>query len=121
MDGFFGCCLPRCAGRPRCCFARAGGGGRGCYGQSDGAIDACLGLGYLLKKSEPQRALALFDEAPRLAGIVQNFWCYAIALQEAAATRAVHGDPVTAAQLFIEVLNHVDRLGDWTRQWLALR
>lgn len=47
-----------------------------------------------------------------LAGDVQNFWWYGIALMEAAATRAVHGDPAAAAQLFDDVLDHWDRVGD---------
>ena len=54
-------------------------------------------LGLVLKKSEPDRALALFDEAAELAAAVRNFWWQGIALMEAAATRAVHGDPVAAA------------------------
>ena len=78
-------------------------------------------LGLVLKKSEPDRALALFDDAAELAASVQNFWWYGIALMEAAATRAVHGDPATAARMFIEVLHHWDRVGDWTQQWLNLR
>jgi predicted ATPase/DNA-binding SARP family transcriptional activator len=78
-------------------------------------------LGLVLKKSEPDRALALFDEAAELAASVQNFWWHGIALMEAAATRAVHGDPATAAKLFIEVLDHWDRVGDWSQQWLNLR
>ena len=78
-------------------------------------------LGLVLKKSEPDRALALFDDAAQLAASVQNFWWYGIALMEAAATRAVHGDPATAARMFIEVLDHWDRVGDWTQQWLNLR
>ena len=40
---------------------------------------------------------------------------------EAAATRGVHGDPVAAARMFIEVLDHWDRVGDWSQQWLNLR
>lgn len=78
-------------------------------------------LAYLLKKSEPERALALFDEAARLAGGVQNFWWYGISLMEGAATRAVHDDPVAAAGLFIEVIDHWDRVGDWSQQWISLR
>jgi predicted ATPase/DNA-binding SARP family transcriptional activator len=78
-------------------------------------------LGLVLKKSEPDRALALFDEAAQLAAAVQNFWWYGIALMEAAATRGVHGDAATAARMFIEVLDHWDRVGDWTQQWLNLR
>ena len=54
-------------------------------------------LGLVLKKSEPDRALALFDDAAELAASVQNFWWHGIALMEAAATRAVHGETATAA------------------------
>lgn len=82
---------------------------------------AYFGLAFLLKRSEPGRALALFDEAASLAGEVQNFWWYGIALMEAAATRAAHGDPVEAAQLFDDVLDHWDRVGDWTELWISLR
>ncbi len=82
---------------------------------------AYFALGYVLKESEPDRALALFDEAARLAGTVQNFWWYGIALLEAAANRAVHGDPLIAARMFIAVLDHFDRVGDWTQLWVSLR
>jgi len=82
---------------------------------------AYFSLGYLLKKSEPERALFLFDEAARLAGDVQNRWWFGIALMEGAATRAVHGDPAEAARMFIDVLDHWERLGDWVEQWVGLR
>ncbi len=82
---------------------------------------AYFALGYLLKKSEPARALVLFDDAARLAGEVQNFWWFGIALMEAAATRAVHGDPATAARMFIEVLDHWERAGEWAEQWVSIR
>jgi hypothetical protein len=78
-------------------------------------------LGLVLKKSEPDRALALFDEAGRLAAAVGNFWWHGIALMEAAATRAVHGDPAAAARALVAVLDHWDRVGDTTQQWLNLR
>ncbi len=52
---------------------------------------------------------------------MQNFWWEGIALMEAAATRAVHGDPAEAAAAFVAVLDHWDRVGDWTQQWLNLR
>ena len=55
-------------------------------------------LGLVLKKTKPDRALALFDEAAELGASVQNFWWHGIALMEAAATRAVHGEPATAAK-----------------------
>lgn len=78
-------------------------------------------LGLVLKKSQPDRALALFDEAAELAASVHNFWWHGIALMEAASTRAVHGDPSTAAEDFIVVLDHWERVGDWSQQWLNLR
>jgi predicted ATPase/DNA-binding SARP family transcriptional activator len=78
-------------------------------------------LGLVLKKSEPERALALFDEAGELAASVGNLWWHGIAMMEAAATRAVHRDPETAAHAAVEVLDHWDRVGDWTQQWLNLR
>jgi tetratricopeptide (TPR) repeat protein len=78
-------------------------------------------LGLVLKKSQPDRALALFDEAAELAASAHNFWWHGIALMEAASTRAVHGDPRTAASDFIAVLDHWDRVGDWSQQWLNLR
>ena len=40
---------------------------------------------------------------------------------EAAATRAVHGDPAEGAAALVVVLDHWDRVGDWTQQWLNLR
>ena len=41
---------------------------------------------------------------------------------EAAATRAVHGDDTArACRALIEVLDHWDRVGDWSQQWLNLR
>ncbi|MFI5507136.1 BTAD domain-containing putative transcriptional regulator [Mycobacterium sp. NPDC051804] len=78
-------------------------------------------LGLVLKKSDPDRALALFDDAAELAASVQNFWWHGIALMEAAATRSVHRDPASAACALLEVLDHWDRVGDWSQQWLNVR
>ena len=78
-------------------------------------------LGLVLKKSAPERALEQFDEAAELAASVRNFWWYGIALMEAAATRAVHADPAVGAAALAAVLDHWDRVGDWTQQWLNLR
>ena len=78
-------------------------------------------LGLVGKKADPDRALVLFDEAAGLAAQVQNFWWHGIAIMEAASTRGVHGDPAVAARALVEVLDHWDRTGDWTQQWLSLR
>ncbi len=75
----------------------------------------------MVKKSDPDRALALFDEAETLAAAVRNFWWQGIAMMEAAATRAVHGDPAVAARGLLAVLAHWERVGDATQQWLDLR
>ena len=77
-------------------------------------------LGLVGKKADPDRALAMFDEAAKLAAQVQNFWWHGIATMEAAATRAVHGDPAVAAGALVEVIDHWDRVGDRTQQWLNL-
>jgi len=78
-------------------------------------------LGLVLKKTRPDEALALFDEAGELAASVRNFWWHGIALMEAAATRGVHGDAIRAATDFLEVIDHWDRVGDWSQQWVNLR
>ncbi len=78
-------------------------------------------LGLVLKKSDPEQALRLLDEAARLAAAVRNSWWEGIALMEAAATRAVHGDPAEAAAAHMAVLDQWDRVGDRTQQWLNLR
>ena len=115
--------MSRRAARSRERCGRRGGGGR----VSDTTANptarsmARYALGLVLKKSDPDRALALFDEAAELAASVQNFWWHGIALMEAAATRAVHGEPATAAKDLIEVIDHWDRVGDWSQQWLNLR
>jgi hypothetical protein len=33
----------------------------------------------------------------------------------------VHGDAARACAEFLDVLDHWDRVGDWTQQWLNLR
>src|SRR6185369_15635721 len=55
---------------------------------------SCYALGLVLKKSDPHRALELFDRAAALGASVRNSWWRDIARTEAAATRAVHGDPL---------------------------
>ena len=111
---------PRAGAGRRC---RAGEPGRGRVdGQPDRAVDGPLRAGPGAARSpSPDRALALFDEASRLAAAVRNFWWQGIAMMEAAATRAVHGDPAAAAGAFLAVLDHWDRVGDSTQQWLNLR
>lgn len=58
-----------------------------------------------------QSATALCDAAAELAATMQNFFHSGTALMSAAATRALCGDPVVAAQMLIELLDQWDRVG----------
>ncbi len=78
-------------------------------------------LGLVLKRVEPERALTLLDEAVEIARSVRNTWWQGVAMMEAAATRAVHDDPRTAARAFVAVLDHWEKVGDRTQQWQNLR
>ena len=79
-------------------------------------------LGLVLKKSEPDRRWRCSTRPAELAASVQNFWWHGIALMEAASTRAVHGRSWQAPQgSRSTVLDHWDRVGDWSQQWLNLR
>jgi hypothetical protein len=77
----------------------------------------------VLKESEPDRALMLFDEACRLAEPVQNNWLVGIGWTEAAAVRAVHGEPTATARMFIDVLDHwtLPGPGTGTLHWITMR
>jgi tetratricopeptide (TPR) repeat protein len=79
------------------------------------------GLGLALKKTDPERAVLLLDESAETSASVRNRWFYGVASMEAAATRAIYGDPTTARLELLNVLEHWDRLGEWTQQWLNLR
>lgn len=77
-------------------------------------------LGQLVKRSDPNQALVLFDQAEALAAAAHNDWLYGMPKMEAAATRAVHGDARVAARATLELLDHWDRLGGWNQQWVNL-
>lgn len=63
-------------------------------------------LGRVVKDTEPDRALILFDQAAELAEPVQNNWLLGIAWTESAAIRAAGGEPAATARTFIKVLDH---------------
>jgi predicted ATPase len=81
---------------------------------------ASYAWGQLLRGSDLNRALALFDQAAAIAASAHNDWCYGMPLMEAAATRGILGDVHVAARATLEVLDHWDRLGGWNQQWLNL-
>ena len=82
---------------------------------------ALYALGLALKKSDPERALVLLDESVDASVAARNRWFEGVALMEAAATRAVHGEVNAAASGFRGALTRWERTGDWTQQWLNLR
>lgn len=83
---------------------------------------ACCAMGRALKDSDPNRALRYFDDAVGHATLVQNNWLTGIARMEAAATRALHADPVVAARELVEVLDHWEKAGPGTnsQHWFAM-
>ena len=92
-------------------------------GQPDRPVDGPLraGPGAQEVRARP-RAGPLRRGGASSPAAVRNFWWEGIALMEAAATRAVHGDPTAGARRVPSiVLDHWDRVGDWTQQWLNLR
>jgi hypothetical protein len=67
---------------------------------------ALCALGRVLKKSDPDRAMMLFDQAAELAEPVQNNWLLGIAWTESEAIHAEHGEPAATARMFIKVLDY---------------
>ena len=80
-------------------------------------------LGRALAGADPDRALALLDQANEIGASVANNWCTGMAGMEAAAIRAVHGDPFAAAPTLIPVLDHWEHGGPGliAQQWDTLR
>ncbi|WP_286199264.1 AfsR/SARP family transcriptional regulator [Mycolicibacterium sp. ELW1] len=79
-------------------------------------------LGRALTSSQPERAMTLFERARELAAGVGNNWLIGIACAEDAAIRAVHGDPVTAAGIFADLVDHWEfgSAGIGSYQWDTL-
>jgi hypothetical protein len=80
-------------------------------------------LGRALAGADPDRALALLDDAYEIGASVDNNWCTGMAGMEAAAIRAEHGDPIAAAPTLIPVLDHWEHGGPGliAQQWDTLR
>lgn len=79
-------------------------------------------LGRALTPTQPERAMTLFERARELAAGVVNNWLIGIACAEDAAIRAVHGDPVTAAGIFADLVDHWEfgSAGIGSYQWDTL-
>lgn len=81
------------------------------------AYAAALPLG----SAEPERSLALLEQAAELAGSVGSRWMRAFALTQAMWLHARQGDTEAALRGYREVVETWYRGGDWANQWLSLR
>jgi tetratricopeptide (TPR) repeat protein len=77
--------------------------------------------GLASKHRDPDNAIALFDEAIRVADSVRNEWFGGIARMERASTRASHGDVAAALREFADVIDRWSRAGDLTQLRLTWR
>jgi predicted ATPase len=77
--------------------------------------------GLAAKHRAPAEAIAMFDEAVRMADSVRNDWFGGIARMELASTRTGHGDLEPGFQDFAYVIDHWHRAGDDTQLRFAWR
>ena len=77
--------------------------------------------GEVLLEVDPERSAALLDEALANARAVGERYLIGVALLSAASLRGRHGDPREALPLFVEVIEHWHRAGNWTQQWTTIR
>jgi hypothetical protein len=75
----------------------------------------------VLLDAEPDRALALLDEAIASAREIGSRYLVGVALISQASVLARHGDPVRALLRFQDVLAHWHDAGGWTPLWVAMR
>lgn len=71
--------------------------------------------GLAIKHRAPAEAIAMFDEAVRMAESVGNDWFGGIARMELASVKTAHGDPNGGFRDFAAVIDHWHRAGDDTQ------
>jgi predicted ATPase/DNA-binding SARP family transcriptional activator len=77
--------------------------------------------GLAVKHRSPAEAVAMFEEAVRMADSVGNDWFGGIARMELASTNTGHGDLNSGFQEFAGVIDHWHRVGDDTQLRLSWR
>lgn len=86
------------------------------------ALSFCLYANALAcKHRSPTEAMAMFEEAVRMADSVGNDWFGGIARMELASTKVSHGDPDEGLRDFSAVIDHWHRAGDDTQLRLTWR
>ncbi len=78
-------------------------------------------VGELLLEHDPPRALAALDESEALAASVGHNFLVGIAGTSATTLRGRRGDADEAIGRFPRLIDHWDRVGNWTQQWTMLR
>ncbi len=71
--------------------------------------------GLVVKHRMPAEAIAMFEEAVRMADSVGNDWFGGVAQMELASVKTAHGDLPGGAQDFAGVIDHWHRVGDDTQ------
>ncbi len=78
-------------------------------------------LGEALAEVDPDEAIIAIDAALARSQATRNRFLAGVALVSAASIRARHGDPHGALPLFGQVIDHWQRTGNWTQQWITIR
>ena len=71
--------------------------------------------GLAVKHEKPEEAIAMFEEAVKMADSVRNDWVSGIAQMELASVNAAHGDTGTGLGHFARVVDHWYRAADDTQ------
>ncbi len=90
-------------------------------GSPTALAQATYALGLAIATDDPAGALALLEDAARLADSVGNRWMRSFAGTEALWLRARRGELDAALAGYREVIDTWYRGGDWANQWLSLR
>ena len=78
-------------------------------------------LGEVLMDLDPSRASAMLEQAVADARRLGDRFLTGVALLSLASVTARHADPARAVPLFAEVIEHWNRLGNWTQRWTTFR
>ncbi|MDN5763268.1 MAG: NB-ARC domain-containing protein [Microlunatus sp.] len=77
--------------------------------------------GELLLDSDPQQARPCLEQALDVGRRFGDRYLVGVSLVSVASVSSRHGDPVAAAGVFRDVVEHWHRVGDWTHQWTTIR
>jgi predicted ATPase/DNA-binding SARP family transcriptional activator len=82
---------------------------------------AAYTLGEVLMEQDPPRAAARLEAAVRDARRLGDRFLTGVALLSLASVTARHRGPVAAVPVLDEVVQHWERLGNWTQRWTTFR